>query len=386
MQETTPLSLDPNTLGRKAQHVAGYYGFMHLSEVLARADGPRAEVSYPNGHSPRELSGIGSHAASTFRALAERNIPFSPRHPLLVWHTNAQPGKPAPRTLTVSFHVIGATDAIADALLVRALFALAKEAGASPRIALSSLGDQETRARYQRELSVFFKRHAHTLSPECLSHARKNPLDGLIYLLKHPDEYDGTLPGSLDHLSEASRKLFEEVLEYLEESGTPYDLAPHLLDGSGLLSETRFLVRDETYGIVAEGARTTDLARKFARAARGIISGTFSAKSKECDACKALPRAGKPKVVFIQLGPAAKRLSLRLLEDLREARVPLAQTISIASLTDQATAAEQMNAPYTLIVGHREALEGTAILRARDTYAQETIPLGNLVERLKAIA
>lgn len=386
MQETVPLALDPNALARKAQHVASYYGFEHIADFVKRSDGARVDAAYPAGCSPRELSGIPSASASAFRTLAERSASFSPKHPALIWSTNATPGKGAPKTLTVSFHVIGASEGIADALLVRALYALATEVGASPRIALSSLGDAETKTRYARELTTFFRRHAHALSPECLALARKNPLQGLAYLLQNPDEYDGTLPGPLDHLSEGSRKLFEEVLEYLEESGTPYDLAPHVMDGTGFLSETRFLVRDARYGVLGEGGRVTDLAKKFSRNARGTITGVFSAKSKQCDECKALPRAAKPSIVFIQLGPAAKRASFRIIEELRLARIPLVQTMSISSLTDQAEVADRVAAPYTLIVGHREALEGTAILRNRDNYAQETVPLGALVERLRAIA
>jgi len=48
--------------------------------------------------------------------------------------------------------------------------------------------------------------------------------------------------------------------------------------------------------------------------------------------------------------------------------------------------AETVNAPYLLIMGRKEALERSVILRERSTHTETFIPLDMLIERLKKVA
>ena len=89
---------------------------------------------------------------------------------------------------------------------------------------------------------------------------------------------------------------------------------------------------------------------------------------------------------FIHIGDEAKRHSIRLAEDFKRAHVPLAQHIGIESLTEQLSIAEKSASTYLLIMGRREALENSAILRNRQTQEETILPLEGLAERLKAVA
>ena len=73
-------------------------------------------------------------------------------------------------------------------------------------------------------------------------------------------------------------------------------------------------------------------------------------------------------------------------EEFRHAHVSLAQDIGVESLTEQMHLAERRGSPYLLIMGRKEALEGSAILRNRKTQEQTILPLKGLAERLKAFA
>ena len=88
---------------------------------------------------------------------------------------------------------------------------------------------------------------------------------------------------------------------------------------------------------------------------------------------------------FVHIGDEAKRLSIRLAEEFRKERVPLTQTIGIESLTEQLYLAEKQNSPYLLIMGRKEALENTAILRNRATQEETILPLAGIIGRLKAV-
>ena len=87
---------------------------------------------------------------------------------------------------------------------------------------------------------------------------------------------------------------------------------------------------------------------------------------------------------FVHIGDEAKRLSIQLAENFRKERVPLMQHIGIESLTEQLHLAEKQNSPYLLIMGRKEALEKTAIVRNCQTREETVIPLEGIIERLRA--
>ena len=66
--------------------------------------------------------------------------------------------------------------------------------------------------------------------------------------------------------------------------------------------------------------------------------------------------------------------------------MPLVQHIGIESLTEQLRLSEHIDSPYLLIMGRKEALEHSAILRNRQTQVETILPLANIIERLRAVA
>ncbi len=92
-----------------------------------------------------------------------------------------------------------------------------------------------------------------------------------------------------------------------------------------------------------------------------------------------------PRFVFVHIGDEAKRESMKIADDLRKAKVPMTQAIGIASLTEQMRFADSFDPPYLLIMGRKEALERSVILRERATHTETFIPLDSLIERLKVV-
>jgi histidyl-tRNA synthetase len=93
----------------------------------------------------------------------------------------------------------------------------------------------------------------------------------------------------------------------------------------------------------------------------------------------------KPKIYFIQLGAEAKLKSLAIIEILRKAHIPIAQSLSKDSLGSQLAIAERLAIPYVLIFGLKEALNNSVIVRNMSNRSQETIKLSELLEYLKEI-
>ena len=95
-------------------------------------------------------------------------------------------------------------------------------------------------------------------------------------------------------------------------------------------------------------------------------------------------RDEKPKIFLIQLGPAAKKKSLILLEELRKAGVPVAQSLSRDSLRSQLNIVVKLAMPLAVIIGQKEALDGTVALRNMETGVQETLPFEKFIGTIKA--
>ena len=107
--------------------------------------------------------------------------------------------------------------------------------------------------------------------------------------------------------------------------------------------------------------------------------------AKEKAAPKLYKELPKAKFYLIQLGREAKIKTLHLIEMLRRERIPVYHFLGKDKLSAQLQGAESLHVGYLIILGHKEALEGTATVRNMQTRAQDTIPLANLPNYLKHI-
>ncbi len=368
----------------KARAVGQYYGFTPLTSLTTRARwSARAKTGYPDAVTALALDSVAETVASFLRQCQNAACTPNQRQPLFIWHTNIAPGRSAQKKATIQFHALGSDRAIADAVVIRALLALVRDLfHEEPTVRINSMGDKETRARYARELSNFFKKRSGMLPEECVTLSKQNVFLAaeLAILLDAADD----LPAPTEHLSDASRKRFEDLLEYLEMTETPYELARTLLSRGSVWNDTCFeiLVGERR---VAWGSRYNDLARHFFPGAPFSAIGAVIHIASEGSVIKKADPA-RLRFSFVHIGDEAKRISIRLAEDFRKARVSLAQDIGVESLTEQIHLAERRNSPYLLIMGRKEALEGSAILRNCATQEETVLPLLGLAERLKSFA
>lgn len=368
----------------KARAVGQYYGFTPLAALTAKRRGaPKPKPGYPEALASLALDPAAETIASFLKQCQNNQCAPTPKQPLFIWHTNIAPGRPAQKKATVQFHALGADRPLADAVVIRALIALVRDLfHEEPVVRINSMGDKETRARYARELGNFFKKRAAVLPEECVACAKHDAFGAaeLAILRECADD----LPAPTEHLSDASRKRFEDLLEYLEMTETPYELARNLISRGNIWNDTCFelVVSGKR---VAWGSRYNDLARHFFPSAPFPATGAVLQIASEgmAAARKKQPRL---RFSFVHIGDEAKRLSIRLAEDFRKARVALEQHIGIESLTEQLHLAERGDIPYLLIMGRKEALDGSVILRNRKTQEQTILPLIGLAERLKAFA
>ena len=90
-----------------------------------------------------------------------------------------------------------------------------------------------------------------------------------------------------------------------------------------------------------------------------------------------------PKIFLAQLGQLAKRKGLKLFEEFRAAKIPVAESFSKDSLRSQLNTADKMKIKWVLIFGQKEALENFITLRDMETGVQKEIKLDKVVQEMK---
>jgi histidyl-tRNA synthetase len=95
------------------------------------------------------------------------------------------------------------------------------------------------------------------------------------------------------------------------------------------------------------------------------------------------PKETEPSVFLAQIGNMAKRKGLKLLEEFRKANIEVAESFGKDSLKAQLKIADKIGAKYTLLLGQKEALENSILIRDMANGKQESVKLEKTVKEMK---
>ena len=397
----------------KAQEVAVYYGFkpidtpmLEQEEIFTTTIGEGTDIIDKEMYTLKTKGGDHlalrpEHTAPLMRAYIEHGMQTMPQ-PVMFYqygpvfrHDKPQRGRYR-QFWQFDLDCLGNDKSIMDALVIKTGMTILEEAGAENlSIEINSLGDKECRNTYLKELVSYYRKHIGGLAAIDRERLKTNPLRILDSKEEKTKEINEGAPDSVSFLCASCKKHFKEVLEYLEEMGIQYNINKNLVRGLSYYTRTVFEVYTESGEEgelptqVASGGRYDYLAKKIG-GKKDVPSVGFSMgvdRVVESKWYKKLsPRIlKKPKIYFIQLGSEAKLKSLNIIEILRKAHVPIAQSLSKDSLGSQLAIAEKLAIPYALIFGVKEALDNSVIVRDMSNRSQDTVKLSKLLEYLKEL-
>lgn len=289
--------------------------------------------------------------------------------------------------------VIGSDEPIIDAQVIIMTVKLMQELGLDVKVRINSIGSLDARREYIMELVSYFKQFRSKLSDVDKKRLQKNPLRLLDSKEEGMEELKLDAPQIIDWLDEDSKQHFMKLLEYLGEMDIAYELDPFLVRGLDYYNRTVFEVvladDDNTAAMnaLAGGGRYDALiqqlgGREETQGAMGVAVGVErvvnALKEKKVELKKR-----QVDVFFSQLGEAARRKGLAIFEDFRKAGVPVAEAFGKGSLKTQLEMADKMGAKIALILGQKEVLDGTIIMRDMDSGAQEIVDVEKVVELVK---
>lgn len=369
-----------------AIRTAEYYGFTPIETALARGKKP-----LPKEQKKDELLFARRDEKPLMQsAKLSLTVNRADRETSLLWRVVKYPAgvRSAFPCISLELHVVGAPTAIAEALLIIVANAVAEEAGIQKRVlSINSIGSHESSNRFVRDVGHFLRKHIDSITPTLRPRAAQDPLGTLIQLFEKGHPAMARAPQSVEYLTEEERRRFWDLLEYLEISGVPYELNSSILGSRDFWSHTLFELSslDEETGAkvtFATGGRYDPLASRLmgnpASAAIATIVTEIRGKSKVAQVKKV-----NPMLYFAHLGPDARRKVLPVLEMLRRAGIPVEQSLMHERLHEQMERAKSTRVPYLLIMGHKEAMEGTVLVREVATNSQEAIPVPDLTTYLR---
>jgi histidyl-tRNA synthetase len=399
----------------KAQEVAVYYGFKPIEtpileneEILTGSIGTGTDIIDKEMYTLKTKGGDHlalrpEHTAPLMRAYIEHGMQTMPQ-PVMFYqygpvfrHDKPQRGRYR-QFWQFDLDVLGNDKSIMDALVIKAGMSILEEAGAENlTIDINSIGDKECRGGYIKELTSYYRKHLSNLPAIDRERLKTNPLRILDSKEEKTKEINENAPDAISFLCASCKKHFKEVLEYLEEMGINYNINKNLVRGLSYYTRTVFEVYTDN-GSGEDGGLPTQIAS----------GGRYDYLAKQVGGKKDVPAVGfsmgvdrivesnwykklsprilkKPKIYFIQLGGEAKLKSLNIIEILRKAHIPIAQSLSKDSLGSQLAIAEKLSIPYAIIFGVKEAIDNSVIVRDMSNRSQDTVKLSKLLEYLKEL-
>lgn len=297
--------------------------------------------------------------------------------------------------VAVGLHIIGMEKSIAEALLIHATRGMLTDFGYdSHTVRINSLGDRESQNRYTRELTNFMRKRIEELPPTARELLKQHAFYALNHLIEKDHEMSYRAPSPLEYLSDQSRKHFRELVEYLDVSNAFYEIDTRLLGNHQCYSDALFSIipkhdADEVHiesPITVRGGRYDEFVKRLTKVNIPATGAVITLNTKKVPT--RLPKIeanDAPKVFLVQLGFGPKMKSLLLLEELRAANIQARHVISSDSLGEQLGLAERLKVPFALILGQKEFVEKSIIVRDLRSRSQEIIPLTSLTAHLKRL-
>lgn len=384
--------VSPASFLKHAADVSSFYGFRPVREVEKTLRGSNSALS--NIERTR-----GTFSFQSSSVLCSAYASLRPQEPVLAFYATPSPThvpylpNTNPRDVgEFGLQVIGSSESVGEIVLLKTLAMIMQEWGLPvSRIRVNALGDKDSQQRFQREMALFVRKHADRFDEAKRATLLQNPMlifQGTVDEPHRQIAMEGPRP--MHFLSEKSRVHFRSILEHLENLGLPYELDDALV-GDDRGQHVTFAIdvdgADATV-ITSMGGRYDEYLKRESRHKNSVgVSASifFRRKGATPSSFTYTTTPRKPKVYFAQLGTRAKLQGLGILDMLRSANVPVMQSFDATRFSSQLATAQAQGVSHLLIIGQREALDGTVIVRSMKNSSQVTVRVSEIPRFLKTL-
>lgn len=369
--------------------------FFEISQNRASDKNKKSKKITQNKKGSSELNAFlfsPEEKASICRIYKDHGMEKVP-HPVMLYFKKSQIKTPEVSGYRSGLAMMGSESGMAEILMIKTVLAILSEHGIkNPQVEINSTGDKDSVIRFEKELSAYLRKNQDSIPEEW----REQFKDDVWKILRCKDEnckeFIENAPQPISFLTPPGIQHFKEILEYLEILEIPYKINKCLVGHKNCCPQTIFEVRetektesDEDRGkLLAVGHRHNYFSKKMGlkRNVPTIVTDLIFEKTPKK---QKTGKRYKPKFYFIQIGPQAKIKSLNIIEELRKAKIRISHSLTEDKLTNQMKEAEKLKVSYLVIMGHRESMDDTVIVRDMETRFQETVSKERLSKYLKSL-
>lgn len=409
---------------KKATELSKAYGFRRVEtpileglELYERSSGRSSDVVTKEMFSFIDKNGerIALRPEATpgiVRAYIEHGMFNLPQPVKLLWlgpvfrHDKPQAGR-FRQFSQFDLEIIGEPSPVADAELIALTHHFFSELQLDVMIQINSIGCAACRKEYLVKLENFYKERGRRakLCNDCKKRLVKNPLRLLDCKEKQCVEMAAEAPQIVDSLCDDCRNHFIKVLEYLDGLDIPYNLNPTLVRGLDYYNRTVFEIWPSSVEVAEDKSEQAEgggaQSRQSALGGGGRYDGLIEYMGgRPTEACgfgiglervimkikeKNIPLKDEEKgdIFLAQLGDQARRKIMLLFEELRKNGFNVRQAFTKDSLKAQLEAANKMGVKYTLILGQKEIMDGTILVRDMESGIQEIVDYKKITAELE---
>ncbi|MDD5669073.1 MAG: ATP phosphoribosyltransferase regulatory subunit, partial [Candidatus Omnitrophica bacterium] len=188
------------------------------------------------------------------------------------------------------------------------------------------------------------------------------------------------------HLCESCRSHFETVKTGLASLNVKFEISSNLVRGLDYYTGTVFEIKHENLGpqqdALGAGGRYDNLVSELGGPETGAIGFAFGVERLLLASEPLIVAESEKLVYFIPLGDAAKKQGVIVLNTLRNAGIPADTDYEGKSLKGAMRKANDLKAPFVLILGDNELQKSTIVVKNMGNGEQKEIPLIDLVKYL----
>jgi histidyl-tRNA synthetase len=253
---------------------------------------------------------------------------------------------------------------------------------------LTSLGDSTCRPQYRELLTAFLGKL--DLDEDTRRRAGINPLRVLDDKRPEVQAQLVDAPLMVDHLSDATKAHYDAVRQHLADLGVAWVEAPRLVRGLDYYTKTTFEFVHGGLGSqsgIGGGGRYDGLSAALGGPdvsgigyAVGVDRTILAVQAEGLD----IAVESGVQAFVVPLGAEAKKLAVRWVGQLRAAGVSADTVYGDRGLKGAMKAADRSGAAQVVVVGDRDLADGVAQLKTMATGEQVAVPLGELVDRVRA--
>lgn len=287
----------------------------------------------------------------------------------------------------INYEIIGINNPYIDSEIITLSMRLLKNLEIkNVKLHINSLGNKETRKRFEENLVSYLEKYKDELSEDSKSRLDKNPLR----ILDSKDRNDQKILENCPRLSsfydEESKSFFDKTLNYLTNFGIDFVIDDRLVRGLDYYSHTVFEIITEelgAQGTVIAGGRYNELSKFFNEKEEIPSFGCAGGVERLMSLCKK-QFDKKKKIALMTIGENNTFESAKIAEILRDKNINCDLIIE-KDLKKSMTKTNKGDYNFGIIIGENEIKNKKYILKNMTSGEQKELTLEEIKKNLENI-